>query len=69
MVRLRKVTAAKDPLTVQWLAANQEPRLQFLLHEFLPPALRSMNTDREFERIGREFGDFDEWVGDDEPQE
>jgi len=28
-----------------------------------------MNTDREFERIGREFGGFDEWVGDDEPQE
>jgi len=28
-----------------------------------------MNTDREFERIGRELGGFDEWVGDDEPQE
>jgi len=64
--RLRKVIAAKDPLTVQWLAANEEPRLQFLLYEFLPAALRNMNTDREFERIRQEFGGFDEWIDEDE---
>src|SRR5438094_565109 len=27
--RLRKVIAEKDPLTVQWLAANEKPRLEF----------------------------------------
>jgi len=60
--RLRKVIAGKDPLTVQWLAANEEPRLEFLLHEYLPSALGNMKTDREFERIRHELGGFDEWV-------
>lgn len=60
--RLRKVIAGKDPLTVQWLATNEEPRLEFLLHEYLPSALGSMKTDREFERIRQELGGFDEWI-------
>ena len=62
--RLRKVIAGKDPLTVQWLAANEEPRLRFFLDEFLPGAGRNMNTDRAFERIRIEFGGFDEWIED-----
>ena len=62
--RLRKVIAGKDPLTVQWLAAHEEPRLEFLLHEFLPSACSNMKTDREFERIRQELGGFDEWIED-----
>ncbi len=64
--RLRKVIAGKDPLTAQWLAANEEPRREFLLYEFLPRALASMDTDREFEWIRQEFGGFDEWIDEDE---
>ena len=60
--RLRKVIAAKDPLTVQWLASKEEPRLEFLLKEFLPYALGDLKTDREFERIRHELGAFDEWI-------
>ena len=59
---LRNVIAKKDPLTVQWLAAHEEPRLEFLLHEYLPEAGSNMKTDREIERIRREFGGFDDWV-------
>ena len=58
--RLRKVIAEKDPLTIQWLATAEEPRLQFLLYEFLPGASRNMNTDRQFDNIRRMFGGFDE---------
>ncbi|MGH7426959.1 MAG: helix-turn-helix domain-containing protein [Candidatus Methylomirabilaceae bacterium] len=65
--RLRKVIADKDPLTVQWLSTNEEPRLKFLLYEFLPGALRNMETDRQFERIRQQLGGFDEWVGEEEP--
>ena len=65
--RLRKVIAEKDPLTIQWLSTNEEPRLNFLLYEFLPGALRNMETDRQFERIRQQFGGFDEWVGEEEP--
>jgi len=60
--RLRKVIAEKDPLTVQWLAANEKPRLEFFLHEYLPSACSNMKTDREFERIRQEFGGFDDWI-------
>src|SRR5438093_2257500 len=60
--RLRKVIAAKDPLTVQWLAANEEPRREFLFYEFLPPALSIMDAFREFERIKRQCGARGEWI-------
>ena len=60
--RLRKVIAEKDPITIQWLAANEEPRLEFLLREYLPAACSNMKSDREFERIRQEFGGFDEWI-------
>lgn len=62
--RLRKAISEKDPLTVQWLSTVEEPRLQFLLYEFLPGALRNMDTDRQFERIRRMFGGFHEEVED-----
>ena len=62
--RLRKTIAAKDPLTVQWLAANEEPRREFLFYEFLPPALSIMDAFREFERIKRQCGGRSEWIED-----
>ena len=64
--RLRKVIAEKDPLKIQWLATAEEPRLHFLLYEFLPGALRNMDTDRQFERIRRMLGGFDEVMNEDE---
>jgi hypothetical protein len=44
------------------LATHEEPRLDFLLHEYLPSACRNMKTDREFERIRQEVGGFAEWI-------
>jgi hypothetical protein len=64
---LRNVIAKKDPLTVQWLATHEEPRLEFLLHEYLPSACSNMKTDREFERIRQELGGFAEWIDDEAP--
>ena len=67
--RLRKTIAEKDPLTVQWLAANEEPRREFLFYEFLPPALSMMDGFRQFERIKRQCGGCSEWIEEGEPQE
>lgn len=66
--RLRKVIAEKDPLTIQWLSTAEEPRQQFLLYEFLPGALRNMDTDRQFEHIRHMVGGgFAEGPDEDEP--
>jgi len=65
--RLRKVIAEKDPRTIQWLAMAEEPRRHFLFYEFLPGALRNMDTDRQIERIRREIGGFNEDVDEGEP--
>lgn len=62
---LRKVIAEKDPLTVQWLAANEQPRLEFLIHEYLPSALGDIKTDRAFERFKQQVGGFSEWIEED----
>ncbi len=67
--RLRKAISEKDPLTVQWLATSEEPRLQFLVEEFLPAALSSMDAYRQFERIRRMFGGFDEGADEDHMSE
>ena len=64
--RLRKTIDEKDPLTVQWLAANEEPRREFLFYEFLPSALNIMDGFREFERIKRQCGGRSEWIDENE---
>ena len=64
--RLRKVIAEKDPITIQWLAANEQPRLEFLIHEFLPSALGDIKTDRAFERFRQQVGGFGEWIEENE---
>ena len=66
--RLRKTIIEKDPLTVQWLAANEEPRRDFLFYEFLPPALSMMDAFRQFERIKRQCGGCSEWIEEDDQQ-
>ena len=63
---LRKVISGKDPLTVQWLAANEQPRLDFLIREYLPSALGDIETDRAFERFRQQVGVFGDWIEEDE---